>query len=92
MISRKGSGAMDENLVLKLVVPPKKKESDTGSESDPLRRLKGVVLNLTESASDCLNRISSKEMGKESPSSDLMEEYFLLHHYLDFIKRFCQGQ
>jgi hypothetical protein len=92
MISGEGCDPVDENPFLKLVLPPKGKDSQTSSESDPLRRLKGVVLNLTESALDCLNRISRKEMQKESPSPKLMEEYFLLHHYLDFIKRFCQDQ
>jgi hypothetical protein len=89
MRSREGSGAVDENPFLKQVIPPKRKDSDTASESDPLRRFKGVVLNLTESALDCLNRISRKEMEKESPSSNLVEEYHLLRHYLDFIKRLC---
>jgi hypothetical protein len=82
---------MDENPVLKLVLTPKREVNQTSSESDPLRRLKGVVLNMTESALDCLNQISHKEMQKESPSPDLVEEYFLIHHYLDFIKRLCQG-
>jgi hypothetical protein len=36
---------------------------------------------------DCLNRISSQEMAKKSPSPPLLEEYCLLHHCLDFVKR-----
>jgi hypothetical protein len=83
---------MKEPHFLKLIPPAKKQESQIDDHLDPLVRLKGVVLNLTESASDCLNRISQRETQKESPSPALMEDYFLLHHYLDFIKRLCQGQ
>jgi len=85
---------MEETRYLKLV-PPSKKEKEAGRishRSDPLTRFKRVVLNLTESALDCLNRISQKDMEKDSPSPTLLEEYFLLHHYLDFIKRLCKGK
>ncbi len=84
---------MDEkNRFLKVVSPPKKEVYQESPHLDPLDRLKGTVLNLTKSASECLNRISQREMQKDSPSPTLMEEYFLLHHYLDFIKRLCQGK
>jgi hypothetical protein len=82
---------MEETHYLKLVPPPKK-EVVEDLQLDPLTRFKGVVLNLTENASECLNRISRREMEKGSPSAILMEEYFLLNHYLDFIKRLCKGQ
>ena len=82
---------MDEkNAFLKVVPPSEKKVDQVDAHLDPVNRFKGTVLNLTESALDCLNRISQQEMQKDSPSSTLMEEYFLLHHYLDFIKRLCQ--
>lgn len=84
---------MDEKTHFLKLVPPSKKEDDQVSPHlDPLVRFRRVVLNLTENALDCLNRISQQEMQKDSPSPNLMEEYFLLHHYLDFIKRFCQGK
>jgi hypothetical protein len=83
---------MKEPHFLKLIPPAKKEESQVDDHSDPLVRFRGVVLNLTESASDCLNRISQRETQKDSPSPILMEDYFLLHHYLDFIKRLCQGK
>jgi hypothetical protein len=82
---------MEETRFLKLIPSSKKEEGKADHRLDPLDRFKGMVLNLTKSASDCLNRISQREMQKDSPSPSLMEEYFLLHHYLDFIKRFCQG-
>jgi hypothetical protein len=92
MLSREGDGPMDKISFLKLV-PPAEKESDLESSlSDPLSRLKGVVLNLTESALDCLNRVSQQEIQKKSPSPNLMEEYSLLHHYLDFTRRLCESK
>jgi hypothetical protein len=84
---------MDEKTRFLKVVPPSQKEVDeVGPHLDPLDRFKGMVLNLTESASDRLNRISQREMQKDSPSPTLVEEYFLLHHYLDFIERLCRGK
>jgi hypothetical protein len=84
---------MDERTsFLKVILPSKKEADQVSPRLDPLDRFKGIVLNLTESASDCLNRISQREIQKDSPSPTLMEEYFLLHHYLDFIKRLCQGK
>jgi hypothetical protein len=83
---------MDETHFLEIVPPPKKEVGQVEHHSDPLVRFKGLVLNLTKSALDCLNRNSQQEMEKDSPSPNLLEEYFLLHHYLDFIKRFCQGK
>jgi len=83
---------MDEIPFLKLVPSTPKKGNSQTSLSDPVNRLRGVVLNLTESALDCLNRVSQQEAQKKSPSASLMEEYFLLHHYLDFIRRLCEGK
>jgi hypothetical protein len=84
---------MDEkNRFLKVVSPSKKESDQIGPHLDPLDRFKGTVLNLVGSALDSLNRILQQEMQKDSPSSTLMEEYFLLHHYLDFIERLCQGK
>jgi hypothetical protein len=84
---------MDERTHFLKVVPPSKKEVDHVSPHlDPFHRFKGTILNLTEIASDCLNRISQREMEKHSPSPTLMEEYFLLHHYLDFIERLCRDK
>ena len=84
---------MDERTHFLKVVSTSKKEVDPLSPHlDPLHRFKGIVLNLTESALDCLNQISQQEMQKDSPSPTLMEEYFLLHHYLDFIERLCRNK
>jgi hypothetical protein len=82
---------MKEHHFLKVIPPAKKQESPVNDHLDPLLRFKGVVLNLTENALECLNRTSQREAQKDSLSPILMEEYFLLHHYLDFIKRLCGG-
>ena len=87
-----GGGHVEETPYLKLVPPSKREVGQDDHRSDPLTLLRAVVLNMTESALDCLNRISQQEMQKDSLSPNLLEEYFLLHHYLDFIKRLCQGK
>lgn len=83
---------MEETRPLKLLPRAQQQDSHADDPSDPLVRFKGVVRNLAESALDCLNRISRQEMQKDPPSSTLMEDYFLLQHYLGFIKRLCRGK
>ncbi len=81
---------MDEIYYLKLVSPAQKQNDQESPQLDPLTRFKKVVLNLIDNALLCLNRIAQVEMEKGSPSPNLMEEYLLLNHYLDFIKRLCE--
>ncbi|MGQ9694917.1 MAG: hypothetical protein ACUVWV_09255 [Thermodesulfobacteriota bacterium] len=57
--------------------------------ADSLARFPGVILNLTLNALDCLQRLTQNEMERKAPSLKVLEEYHLLHHYLDFIKRLC---
>jgi hypothetical protein len=83
---------MGETHFLKLLHPSKKGTDKDNLHLEPLSLFKGVLLNLNEGALNCLNRISRQEMQKNSPSPTLMEEYSLLHHYLDFIRRLCQRQ
>jgi hypothetical protein len=64
---------------------------DQRGTSDPLERFKAVVRDLTESALEIVNRISANEMSKPEPQAELVEEYYLLHHYLDFLKRFASS-
>ncbi len=81
---------MEETRYLKLVSPPKKESDEESPLLDPLTRFRKLVLNLIEKALVCLNRIAQGEMEKESPSPNVMDEYFLLYHYLNFIKRLCE--
>jgi hypothetical protein len=83
---------MEETHFLKLVYPSKKGFGKDNLHIEPLSLFKGVALSLNEAALNCLNRISHQEMQKDSPSPTLMEEYSLLHHHLDFIRRLCQRQ
>jgi hypothetical protein len=83
---------MEEPRLLKLLPRAKEEGSQVDIHLDPLVRFRGVVLNLTEGALETLTRISQREMQKDSPSPSLMEDYFLLHHYLAFIERLCRDK
>jgi len=80
---------------LKLV---QKTESQPGAspykEEKPqvLEDFRAVVRSLTENALKVMNRISAKEMSKPEPNAELVEEYYLLFHYLDYLKRFASGK
>jgi hypothetical protein len=82
----------EKSRFLKVISSSRKEVDQIGPHLDPLDRFKGTVLNIVGSALESLNRISQQEMQKDSPSSTLMEEYYLLHHYLDFIERLCRGK
>jgi len=56
---------------------------------DQLERFKAVTRDLTEKALEIVNRISANEMSKPMPQAQIVEEYYLIHHYLDFLKRFA---
>jgi hypothetical protein len=62
-----------------------------GTISSPLERHRAVVKDITEKALEIVNRISIQEMGKEKSHFELLEEYSLLYHYLDFLKRFVSS-
>jgi hypothetical protein len=81
---------MEETRHLKLVPPAGVGIERFREHRNDLSRFKGLVRSLTGDALDCLNRISRQEMEKPSPEYALIDEYFLLHHYLGFIKRLCQ--
>lgn len=83
---------MEESSFLKLVPFPKKEIEKSEQYSDPLFRFSRVVLSLTSNALDCLHRVAQREAKKASPSCELLEEYYLLNHYLDFIKRMCRDK
>ena len=78
---------MEETRLLKLLPRANKEEGQIDDHSDPVVRFRRVVSNVTKSALDCLNRISQREMQKESPSPTLMEDYFLLHQFQNNFRR-----
>ncbi len=57
-----------------------------------LEDFKAVVKNLTENALNVLNKIGINEMRKNKPNAELIEDYYLLFHYLDFLKRFVSSK
>ena len=63
-----------------------------GEKKDPLERFKAVTRDLTEKALEIVNRISVDEMSKPEPQTELVEDYYLLFHYLDFLRRFVSSK
>jgi hypothetical protein len=52
---------------------------------------RAVIRSLTEDAMKVINRIAAHEMSKPEPNAELVEECYLLFHYLDYMKRFISG-
>lgn len=84
---KKEDHLMEDNIYLKVVKPIKREENEPCL--DPLRRFKGVVLNITENAIECINRLMQLELEKRTPSPDVLEDYYLIQHYLCFLKNLC---
>jgi hypothetical protein len=60
--------------------------------NNQLERFRVITKDLMEKALEVLNRISTHELKKSEPEPDLMEDYYLLFHYLDFLKRFASHE
>ncbi len=80
---------MEKNSFLKIVPFPKLTPNKLMPADAPLTRFSAIVLNLTSNALECVQQLARKEMAKKSPSADMMEDYYLLHHYLDIIRKIC---
>jgi hypothetical protein len=65
---------------------------DKKENPDYLEDFKAVARNLTENALKIVNRISANEMSKPEPKAELVEDYYLLFHYLDFIKQLVSSK
>ena len=65
---------------------------DNEEKAHLLEDVKAVVKNLTENALKVLNKITANEMSKPEPNAELVEDYYLLLHYLDYTKRFVSGR
>ncbi len=62
------------------------------SRARELFRFKAVTKNMIENALRIINEISAEEVQGENPSPFRREKYSLLHHYLDYLKRFSEGK
>jgi len=65
--------------------PPTSIAKGTLSKAD---RIRGVTRSLVVDALAVLDNM--RDGCQQSPA--LREDYYLLHHYLDYIKRFCEGR
>jgi len=57
-----------------------------------LFRFKGITRNIVQNVLMTLDEISGEEMQRATPSSSRIEKYYLLHHYLDYLKGFSEGE
>jgi hypothetical protein len=62
------------------------------SRARELFRFKAITRNIVQKALMTLDEIPAEEMQGEKPSPFRMDNYSLLHHYLDYLNRFCEGK
>ena len=62
------------------------------SRARELFRFKAITRNIVQKALMTLDEISAEQMQGENPSPSRIEKYYLLHHYLDYLNRFCEGK
>lgn len=81
----------DDSKILTLPRNPVMDRSPTSIAKGTLSkadRIRGVTRSLVVDALVVLDNMWDD--CKQSPT--LKEDYYLLHHYLDYIKRFCEGR
>jgi hypothetical protein len=83
---------MEELKIIKMRNREVTQHLDQSEKSDPLKRFKAVTRDLTEKVLEVINRISINEMSKSQPQAELVEDYYLLYHYLDFLKRLASSK
>lgn len=62
------------------------------SSARELLRFKAVTRDIVQNALKIINEVSAEEMQGENSSASRIEKYYLLHHYLDYLNRFCEGK
>lgn len=62
------------------------------SRARELLRFKAISENIVQNALMTLDELSAEEMQREKPSPSRIEKYYLLHHYLDYLERLCEGK
>lgn len=61
------------------------------SRARELLRFKAVTRDIVQNVLKIINEISAEEMKRENSSPSRIDKFYLLHHYLDYLKRFCEG-
>lgn len=62
------------------------------SKARELFRFKAVTKDIVQNALKIINEISAEEVQREKPSPSRIENYAILHHYLDYLDRLCEGK
>ena len=60
------------------------------SRARELLRFKSLTTNIVQKALTTLDEMSAEEMQGQNSSPSHMEKYVILHHYLDYLNRFCE--
>lgn len=62
------------------------------SRASELFRFKAITRNIAQKALMTLDDITAEEMQGEKRPKSRIEKYYLLNHYLSYLKRFCEGK
>ncbi len=84
MNSNKGQPKIQESLVYQT--------EERFSRARKLFRFKAIARNIFQKALMTLDDITAEEMQVEKPPQSQIEKYYLLNHYLDYLKRFSEGK
>ena len=82
---------MDSNKQCKIQTSRVYHAEERFSRARELLRFKAVTRNIVQKALTMLDEISAEEMQGQNSSPSHMEKYVILHHYLDYLNRFCEG-
>ncbi|MFQ6067745.1 MAG: hypothetical protein ACE5K3_10810 [bacterium] len=76
---------------LKRVIDECNKKAGSAERKSNLELFKGVANSLVKDALKVLEEIEV-EWELDHNSQELREKYYLLRHYLDYLRRFCEGK
>ena len=89
----RGIKGMDSNKGQRKIQEPRVYHAEeTFSRARELFRFKAITNNLVQETLMSLEEMSAEEMQRGKPSQSRIEEYYLLHHYLDYLKGFSEGE
>jgi hypothetical protein len=88
----RGIRGMDSNKQCKIQKFSVYHAKERFSRARELLRFKAVTRDIAQNSLKIINEISAEEMQGENSSPSRIEKYYLLHHYLDYLNRFCEGK